>query len=136
MRVLRWFVFVFLNVAIVGGYCFAMVGRLEPLKHEPEKFVILPLMVITAAVAACLYPLLLRQPSRVSQALSLYLGFLVVAVLYGIYLQVLFPDAPPWAVFLTLVGAHLYGWPVFLLVLVCQLLLGRWLFQKNGPSNL
>ena len=132
MRFLQGLTFIGLNVSLVGGYCFAMVGKLEPLKFHPEKFVILPLMVITAVVAAFLYPVLRRHPSRSIQALLLYPGFLLIAALYGILLWVQFPDGSPWSIFLALIGAHLYGWPVFVAVLVCHYLFGRWLF---GPST-
>ena len=104
MRVFRGLIFVGLNTALFGAYCYAMVGRLEPLKFHPEKFVILPL----------------------------YLGFLFVAALYGILLWIQFPDGGPWSVPLALIGAHLYGWPVFVAVLFCHYLFGRWLF---GPST-
>jgi len=131
MRFLQGLIFAGLNAALVGAYCYAMVGKLEPLKFHPERFVILPLMVITAVVAAGLYPLLRRLASRSIQALSLYVGFLVIAVLYGILLWIQFPDGSPWSVLLALIGAHLYGWPVFLAVLFCHYLFGRWLLSPS-----
>ena len=131
MRFLQGLIFVGLNVSLVGTYCYAMVGRLEPLKFHPERFVILPLMVITAVVAAFLYPLLRCLPSRPIQALSLYMGFHVIAVLYGFLLWIQFPDGSPWSVLLALIGAHLYGWPVFLAVLFCHYLFGRWLLSPS-----
>ena len=132
MGVFKGLIFVGLNTALVGAYCYAMVGRVEPLKFHPVKFVILPLMVITAMVAAFLYPWLRRQASRSIQAVSIYGGFLVVAALYGILLWIQFPDGGPRSVPLALIGAHLHGWPVFLAVLFCHYLCGRWLF---GPST-
>lgn len=132
---IRGLLFVTLNVFLVGFYCFAMSGKLEPLKFHPTRFVTLPLMVITAVIAVFLYPLLWRQSLRLDQdvrlfvrALTLYLGFVLIAAIYGVYLWILFPDGSIFSVLLAVVGGHLYGWPVFLAVLVTQLLFGRLLF--------
>ena len=136
MWVLRALLFVGLNVSIVGGYCYAMTGRLEPLKHHPVRFVILPLMVITAVVSALLYSWLRRQPSRLTRGLMMYLGFVLISALYGVHLWIRFPDGSPWSVLVAVVGGHLYGGPVFLAVLVTNLLLDRLLFpQENGGTG-
>jgi len=93
------------------------------------------LMVITAVIAVFLYPILWRQSLRLDQdvrlfvrALTLYLGFVLIAAIYGVYLWILFPDGSIFSVLLAVVGGHLYGWPVFLAVLVTQLVFGRLLF--------
>ena len=132
----RWWifkglVFVGLNVSIVGGYCYAMVGRLEPLKHEPERFVILPLMVITALVSLFLFPLLSRQRTRLHRGVMFYLGFVFIAAIYGVCLGFLFPDGSPWAVLLGVIAGHLYGWPPFLAIILVLFALDRWLFPSD-----
>jgi len=128
MRTVRGAIFVAINVSIVGGYCYAMAGKLEPLKFHPLEFVILPLMAITAVVSAVLFPVLGRQRERWLRALVLYFGFVLISALYGVYLWILFPDGSPLGVLLAVVGGHLYGWPVFLMVLAGQLLFDRLLF--------
>lgn len=130
MRILRRLVFAGLNVFVVGAYCYAMVGRLEPLEHHPTRFVIVPLMVITAVVCLFLFPWMCRQQSRLGQALLLYLGFALTAAIYGVLLWIQFPDGSVFSVPLALIGAHLYGFPAFLVALVCNLLLARWLFRS------
>jgi len=127
----RGLIFVALNVFLVGFYCFALAGKVEPLKHEPTRYVMLPLMVITSVVSVFLYPRLLRQISRLTRALTLYFGFVFISGLYGVYVWVLFPDGSPWTVLVALIGGHLYGLPLFLAVLVTQLLTGRLLFPET-----
>ena len=129
MWIARGLAFVGINVAAVGLYCHAMVGKLEPLKHEPEKFVIQPLMLITAMASVSLYPLVRRESSRVVQAVLLYFGFVLISAVYGVYLWSTFPDGSPWAILVAMIGGHVYGWPPFLAVFTTHLLLGRWLFQ-------
>lgn len=134
-RIFRGLAFVFLQVLVVGSYCQIMAGRLEPLKHQPDTFVGRPLMVLTAVVSAMLYPLLARRRSSLRRTALLYLGFVLIACLYGIFLGSQFPEVSLWgAIPLALVGAHLYGWPVFLLVLAIQALLGRWFFP-SAPNG-
>ena len=128
-------IFVGLNVSLVGLYCLALSGKVEPLKFHPTRFVTLPLMVGTAAVSILLYPLMRRLSLRLAQALTLYFGFALIAVLYGIYLWILFPDGSPWTVLVALIGAHLYGLPLFLAVLVTNLLAGRLLFPEATGSS-
>ena len=128
MRIVKGTVFVLLNVSVVGLYCLAMSGRLEPLKFEPLKFVTVPLMLLTAVVAVGLYPLLCRLRSRLFRSQLLYCGFVVISALYGVHLWIRFPDGSPWSVLVAVVGGHLYGWPPFLAVLLIQLSVGRWLF--------
>ena len=127
-KITRGLVFVALNVSIVGLYCFAMSGKVEPLKHEPTRFVTVPLMVVTAVVAVLLFPLLSRLGQRLPRAVMLYCGFVLISALYGIYLWTLFADGSPWTVLMTIIGGHLYGWPVFLLVIAAHLLTDRLLF--------
>ena len=133
MWIIRVLIFAGVNVSVVGLYCWAMAGNLEPLKHHPEEFVTRPLMVITAVVSLFLYPLLRREESRVIRILLVYLGLVLVSVIYGVYLWYLFPDGNPFAVLVAVVGGHLYGWPVFLAVLLAQWLLGRLLQPLPSP---
>lgn len=135
MSSVRGVIFVGLNVLVVGAYCYAMIGRIEPLKHEPVRFVIVPLMVITAVVSWKIFAFLRRQQNRWIRILMLYLGFNVISAIYGAYLWLIFPDGGPWAVPLALVGGHLYGWPVFLMVLVAQLAFGRLLFPDQETKT-
>jgi hypothetical protein len=96
-----------------------MSGRLEPLKHEPWTFVTGPLMVLTAVVSVLVFPLLVRQRGGAQRIAALYAAFLIIAILYGTYLGTIFPDATLLqAIPLALVGAHLYGWPVVLVLLL------------------
>jgi len=134
MWVGRVVIFVGLNVWIVSAYCRAMVGKLEPLEFRPEEFVIRPLMVFTAVVSVLLYPLLLHQRTRLNRGLLLYLGFVLISALYGLHLWNQFPDGSAWAVPLAVVGGHLYGAPVFLMVLLANLLLGRMLFPMPNDE--
>lgn len=131
MSIYRGLAFVGLNVSLVGIYCWAQIGRLEPLKHEPERLVILPLLVITAVVSLFLYPLLLRLRPRLFRALTLYCGFVLISMLYGVHLWITFPDAGPWSLVLAVIGGHLYGWPPFLALLLVNLALGPWLFRDH-----
>jgi hypothetical protein len=138
-RIARRLIFVAVNVSLVGIYCFAMYGRLEPLKHHPTKFVTLPLMAITAVIAFFLYPLLVHLRLRLPRALMLYCGFVLICAIYGIYLWILFPDGSVFTPLVTMIGGQLYGWPVFLAVLVAQLVGARLFFpvvrrdtQKRG----
>lgn len=133
--IVRGVVFVGINVSVVGLYCQAMVGKLEPLKHHPEEFVIRPLMAITALVSLFLYPLLLRRRSRWIRGLVLYVGFVLISALYGGYLWFRFPDGPPWAVLLGVIGGHLYGFPPFLVIFLAHLALDRWLYPRAAPRE-
>ena len=130
MAIVRGLIFGVINVWIVGGYCRAMVGKLEPLEFRPEESVIRPLMVLTAVVSVLIYPLLLQQRTRLNRALLLYLGFVLISALYGVHLWHQFPDGSAWSVLLAVIGGHLYGAPVFLMVLLANLLLGRLLFPE------
>ena len=132
---LQALVFAGLNTALVVVYGYAMEGKLEPLKHEPERWVIQPLALLTAVVSLGLYPVLRRVDSRVIRALTLYAGFMLVASLYGAFLWSAFPDGGLLAIPLAWLGAHLYGWPVFLAVLLVDLLLGRWLFGVSAAAR-
>jgi len=131
MRISRRLVFVGVNVSVVGFYCYAMAGKLEPLKFHPVKFVILPLTVITALVSLFLFPLLGRQRTRLHRGVMLYLGFVSIAAIYGVYLGFLFPEGPR-AVLLGVIGGHLYGWPPFLAIILVLFALDRWLFPSDS----
>lgn len=128
-------VFVGLNVSLVGIYCGAMDGKLEPLKFHPTKFVTPPLIVITTVIAFLLYPLLARLGSRLPRAVMLYCGFVLISAIYGIYLWILFPDGSIFSILVAIIGGHLYGWPVFLAVLLMQLLLDRLLYPAETPAS-
>jgi hypothetical protein len=128
----RGLVFAGVNVSVVGLYCWAMAGKVEPLKFHSEEFVMRPLMVITAFVSLFVYPLVRREESRVIRILLVYVGLVLVSVIYGINLWYLFPDGSPFTVLVAVVGGHLYGWPVFLAVLPAHWLLGRLLFPRPG----
>lgn len=130
----RSLIFIVLNVFLVGAYGYAMAGRVEPLKFRPEQNVIWPLMVITAVVSPLVYPLLRRHRSLVARALFMYFAFVLISAVYGIYLWILFPDGSPFAVLVAVIGGHLYGFPLFLAVVLTHLALGRLLFPKPHPS--
>jgi len=131
MWIVRALAFAGVNVSVVGLYCWAMAGKVEPLKHHPEQFVMRPLMVITAVVSLFVYPLVRREGSRVIRIVLLYSGFVLISALYGVYLWYLFPDDSPFSVLVALIGGHLYGWPVFLAVLLAHWLLGSLLFPRS-----
>ena len=135
MWIVRALIFAGVNITVVGLYCQAMAGKVEPLKHHPEEFVMRPLMVITAVVSLFVYPLVRREESRVTRILLVYLGLVLVSVIYGVYLWYLFPDGNPFTVLVAVVGGHLYGWPVFLAVLLAQWLLGRLLFPRQAGGG-
>ena len=61
----------------------------------------------------------------------LYCGFVLISAIYGIYLWVLFPDGSIFSILVAIIGGHLYGWPVFLAVLLMQLLLDRLLYPAE-----
>lgn len=118
-----------LSVFIVRAYCYAMVGKLDPLMHHPEEFVIRPLTVITAVVSLLLYPLLVGQRSRWTRGLMLYLGFVLISAIYGVYLWYEFPDGSPFSVLVAVIGGHIYGWPPFIMLFLVLQALDRWLFR-------
>ena len=118
-------IFVGSTVSIVGVYCYAMGRALPPLRTEPLTFLLLPMMVISGVVSLFLYPVLCRRRQRSSQALALYIGFVLSTVIYGGYLWVFIPDGTAWVILLALVAGHVYGLPLFLAVLLTYLLLGR-----------
>lgn len=136
MGIVRGLVFAGVNVSVVGLYCWAMAGKVEPLKHHPEESVMQPLIVITAVVSLFVYPLVRREESRVIQILLVYLGLVLVSAIYGIYLWYLFPDGNPFAILVAVLGGHLYGWPVFLAVLLAHGLLGRILFPRSAADGI
>lgn len=126
----RCLAFIGLNTLGVWVYGLVMSGRVEPLKFEPMTHVIYPLMAITVVVSVPVFGLLRRQRSRLEQALALYLGFVVIALVYGVVLWVRYPDGSLFALPLAVIGAHLYGWPLFLVLAPSQLLLGSLLFPR------
>jgi hypothetical protein len=131
----RGLIFAGVNVSVVGIYCWAMAGKVEPLKHNPEEFVMRPLMVITAVVSWFAYPLVRQQESRVVRIVLVYVGLVLVSAIYGTYLWYLFPDGSPFSVLVASIGGHLYGWPVFLAILLVHWLLGRLLFPGRGGDG-
>lgn len=136
MGIVRGLVFAGVNVSVVGLYCWAMAGKVEPLKHHPEQFVMRPLMVITAVVSLFVYPLVRREGSQVIRIVLLYSGFVLISALYGVYLWYLFPDGSPFSVLVALIGGHVYGWPVFLAVLLVHWLLGRLLCPRSAGDGI
>lgn len=135
MWIIRVLIFAGVNVSVVGLYCWAMAGKLEPLMHHPEEFVMRPLMVITAVVSLFVYPLVRREGSRVIRIVVLYSGFVLISALYGVYLWYLFPDSSPFSVLVALIGGHIYGLPVFMAVLLAHWLLGRLLFPRQAAGG-
>jgi len=103
---------------MVGVYCYAMSRILPPLRDEPSTFLLLPMTVISGLVSLLIYGVLSRQRLRSTQALTLYVGFLLSLIAYGAYLWVFIPDGTAWLIILALVAGHLYGLPAFLAVLI------------------
>jgi apolipoprotein N-acyltransferase len=106
-------------------------GRvLPPLRNEPTSFLLLPMPAISGVVAALLYPVLLHQRSRASRVLWLYVGFLVVLVLYGLYLWWMIPDGTVGLIVPALLAGHLYGLPALLTFLLASSVMDRILFPS------
>ena len=110
---------------VVGVYCYAMSYMLPPLRDEPSTFLVIPMAVISGLVSLLIYGLLSRQHLRSTQTLTLYVGFLLSVIFYGVYLWVFIPDGTAWLITLALVAGHLYGLPAFLAVLMTHRLLIR-----------
>ena len=131
----RWAAFVALTVIMVGAYCYVSGRALPPLRNEPASFLLLPMTVISGVVSLLLYPVLRRQRRRSSRALALYVGFLVVTMIYGGYLWVVIPDGSIGLVALAMIAGHLYGLPLLLAVMAASLLMNRVLFRGEAGQS-
>jgi hypothetical protein len=129
MRASGAVLFVALTTSVVSVYCFVLGRALPPLRNEPASFLLLPVSAMSGIVAAVLYPVLLQQRSRAGRLLWMYLGFLILLVVYGLYLWRFIPDGTAGLIVLALVGGHLYGLPAFLTVLLATAVLDRILFR-------
>jgi hypothetical protein len=127
--------FVVLTTSIVSVYCFVMGRALPPLRNEPASFLLLPVSAICGIVASVLYPVLLRQRSRASRIRWMYMGFLIVLVLYGLYLWRFIPDGTAGLIVLALVAGHFYGVPALLTVLGATTVLDRILFPAPSADR-
>ena len=138
MGIVRGLIFAGVNVSVVGLDRWAMAGKVEPLKHHPEQFVMRPLMVITAVVSLFfVYPLVRREGSQVIRIVLLYSGFVLISALTRARDPwYLFPDGSPFSVLVALIGGHVYGWPVFLAVLLAHWLLGRLLCPRSAGDGI
>ena len=125
-----WISFVVLTTSIVTIYCFLMGRVLPPLRNEPASFLLLPMPTISGVVASLLYPVLLHQRSRASRVLWLYVGFLAVLVLYGLYLWWMIPNGTVGLIVPALLAGHLYGLPALLTFLLASSVMDRILFPS------
>lgn len=129
--IVRWLTFVALTVSMVGAYIHFAVRALPVLQSEPPAFLLQPMMAITGVVSLAIFPVLTGLRRRWSRAVALYVGFLLTTVAYGCYLWAVLPDGTPWAILLGLLAGHLYGFPLFLAILVTHLWLARQLLAPN-----
>ena len=127
----RGFLFVILTTSIVGSYCWLTGRVLPPLRDEPLSFLLLPMTVISAALASLVYPVLHRQRSRSARIPYLYFAFLISLILYGLYLWHVIPDGTAGMIVLSLLAGHLYGLPPFLTVLLASSVMDHLLFGRS-----
>jgi hypothetical protein len=133
MRASGAVLFVALTTSVVSVYGFVIGRALPPLRNEPASFLLLPVSAICGIAASVLYPVLLHQRSRVRRVLWMYVGFLLVLVVYGLYLWRVIPDGTAGLIVLALVAGHLYGLPALLTVFLATTILDRTLFR--GPLS-
>ena len=120
---------------MVGAYCSIMSRALPPLRTEPPAFLLLPMTIISGAASLFLYPVLCRQRGRSIRAFTLYVGFVLTTLVYGIYLWIFIPDGTAWLIVLSLLAGHLYGLPLFFALLVTHLLMAPLVFPRAGGSD-
>jgi hypothetical protein len=125
MRVrVRWLSFVVLTTSIVSIYCWLGSRLLPPLRNEPESLLVIPMTVISGAMASLFYPVL-HQRNRLGRILGMYFGFVLSLVVYGIYLWWFIPHGSAGLIVLALLAGHMYGLPALLAVLLASLLMER-----------
>jgi hypothetical protein len=125
LMAMGYVIFAAMTSLVVGVYCYAMSHILPPLRDEPSRFLVIPMTVISGLVSLSIYGLLSRQHQRSTQTFTLYVAFLLSAIVYGVYLWAVIPDGTAGLIILALVAAHLYGLPAFLVVLMTHRLLIR-----------
>jgi apolipoprotein N-acyltransferase len=131
----RYALFVVVTVALVGFYCWVLWRVLPPLRTEPAALLLLPMTWIATIVSIALYPVIRRNRRRSRQAIALYVGFVVSAILYGCYLWIVIPHGTAGMIPLALMAAHLYGLPLYFAVFVAQRLMGGRLFTRSNEGR-
>jgi len=127
--------FVALTVSIVATYCVLASRALPPLRNEPASLLVLPMAVISGAVASAFYPALARRETRSSRVVVMYGAFALALVVYGVYLWMVIPGGTITLIVTALVFGHLYGVPAFLLVVLASSMMGRVVFSERAASR-
>jgi hypothetical protein len=120
--------FVGTTACLVALYCFAAGRVLPPLRNEPATLLLVPMTVIAGVVASFVYPWVRRQPQRSRRAAALYVGFALSTAIYGGYLWAMVPDGTAWLILVAVLAGHMYGLPLFLVLVATHLAMDRWLF--------
>ena len=128
----RWLGFVVLTTSIVTAYCTLAGCALPPLRNESASLLVLPMAVISGAVASAFYPALAHRETRSSRVIVMYGAFVLALVVYGVYLWMVIPGGTITLIVTALVLGHLYGVPAFLLVVLASSIMGRVLFSERA----
>ena len=124
--ILRYALFASMVASIVGLYTSVVGPSLGKLKLESTSM----LLVISAVLAVPVYNALCRDGRLPVQVLTLYCGFVLTCLVYGVFMWSVGADGTPVFLFTALVAGHILGMPLFLILLLLHLVLERLGFYR------
>ena len=126
----RYALFATLVASLVGIYTAVVGPSLGKLRLESTSLLLIPMTVISGLVALPIHRALCLRQRTAEQVLTLYAGFFLVCLLYGVFGWIVASDGSPWFVPLSLIVGHILGFPLFLIILAAHLVLVRIEFYR------